>query len=198
MAGSPEQKNTIVRLWLLLPRVGDQLSICEDLVYSKYGLTSEQFGVLGCIKSRGPLRPTDLALLLDRSPNSVSMLVDRMVKAGLVRRKRDRKDRRVVFVSMTDKGSNAVDEAAPAGWEFIQKVVSPLSYDEQRRLADTLETVKCELVGYANPEMDLKEIARTSLTRDPDLHGRLVRNVLPSGYKGKGRHRKKHEFPRSS
>jgi hypothetical protein len=50
MAANSEQKNTVVRLWLLLRRVGDQLSTCEDLVYSKYGLTSEQFGVLGCIK----------------------------------------------------------------------------------------------------------------------------------------------------
>jgi DNA-binding MarR family transcriptional regulator len=62
------------------------------------------------------LRPTDLASILERSPNSISMLVDRMVKAGLVRRTRDKKDRRVVFVSMTDKGMQAVDPAAPAGW----------------------------------------------------------------------------------
>jgi DNA-binding MarR family transcriptional regulator len=191
MAANSEQKNTVVRLWLLLRRVGAQLSTCEDLVYSKYGLTSEQFGVLGCIKSRGSLRPTDLASLLDRSPNSVSMLVDRMVKAGLVRRKRDTKDRRVVFVSMTDKGREGIDLAAPAGWEFIQKVLSPLSYDEQRTLANTLETVKCELVAYANPERDLKEIARTSLTRDPDLYGRLTKNVLSRGYEAKGKRRKK-------
>jgi MarR family transcriptional regulator, temperature-dependent positive regulator of motility len=191
MAVSSEQKNTEVRLWLLLRRVGDQLSLCEDLVYSKFGLTSEQFAVLGCIKSRGPLRPTDLAALLDRSPNSVSMLVDRMVKAGLVKRRRDTKDRRVVFVSMTDKGSEGIDQAAPAGWEFIQKVLSTLPYDEQRTLANTLETVKCELVGYVNPEMDTAEICKASITRDPNLYGRLVKNVLPSGREADRKGKKK-------
>jgi len=191
MAANSEQKNTEVRLWLLLRRVGDHLSLCEDLVYSKFGLTSEQFGVLGCIKSRGPLRPTDLASLLDRSPNTVSMLVDRMVKAGLVRRKRDTKDRRVVFVSMTDKGREGIDQAAPAGWEFIQKVLSRFSYDEKRALANTLETVKCELVGYANPEMDAAEICRTSITRDPNLYGRLVKSVLPPGHEAAGKARRK-------
>jgi DNA-binding MarR family transcriptional regulator len=47
------------------------------------------------------------------------MLIDRMVKAGLVRRTRDRKDRRVVTVFMTEKGKTAVEPAIPAGWEFI-------------------------------------------------------------------------------
>ena len=93
MAVSIEQDNTILRLWLLLRRVGDTLVRCQESLFSKYGLTNEQWGVLTAIKARGPLRPSDLANLLERYPNSMSMLVDRMVKAGLVRRTRDRKDR---------------------------------------------------------------------------------------------------------
>jgi len=185
MAVNSEQENTVVRLWLLLRRVGDQLGACEDLVYSKYGLTSEQFGVLGCIKSRGPLRPIDLASLLERGPNSMSMLVDRMVKAGLVRRTRDKKDRRTVFVSMTDKGREAISPAALANWGFMHKLLSPLSYEEQRALADMLETVKCELVGYLNPEMDKTGIIKNSFTKDPNLYKRLVKNVLDPGYEAK-------------
>ena len=185
MAVNSEQGSTVLRLWLLLRRVGDQLGLCEDWVHSKYGLSTEQFGVLASIKSRGPLKPSDLASMLERSPNSISMLVDRMVKAGLVRRTRDRADRRVVFVSMTDKGGQAVDSAAPAGWEFINKLLSPLSYDEQRALASTLETLKCELASYLNPEMDKAEVIKNSFTKDPDLYKRLVKNVLPAGYEAK-------------
>ena len=185
MAVNSEQENTIVRLWLLLRRVGDQLGLAEDLVYSKYGLSYEQFAVLGCIKSRGPLRPIDLASLAERGPNTVSQLIDRMVKAGLVRRTRDRKDRRAVFVSMTDKGRQAIDAAAPAGWEFIHKLLSPLSYDKQHVLASMLETLKCELAGYLNPEMDQTEIIENSFTRDTNLHKRLVEQVLPPGYEAK-------------
>jgi MarR family 2-MHQ and catechol resistance regulon transcriptional repressor len=186
MAVNSEQENTVLRLWLLLRRVGDSLGLCEDLVvYSKYGLTSEQFGVLASIKSRGPLRPVDLGSMLERSPNSMSMLVDRMVKAGLVRRTRDRKDRRAVFVSMTDKGKQAVEPAFPAGWEFIHKILSPLSNDEQRTLAGMLETVKCQLAGYLSPETDKTEIVKTSFTRDPDLYKRMAKNILPPGYEAK-------------
>jgi DNA-binding MarR family transcriptional regulator len=184
MPTNSESEYTVVRLWLLLRRVGDWLALCEDSVYGKYRLTAEQFGVLTSIKSRGPLRPSDLASILERSPNSVSMLVDRMVKAGLVKRARDRKDRRTVFVSMTDKGEKAVEPAIPAGREFIRKVLSPLSDKDRHALASMLETVKCELVGYLNPEMDMAEIVKNSFTKDPGLYKRM-KSILPPGYEAK-------------
>jgi hypothetical protein len=119
------------------------------------------------------------------------MIIDRMVKTGLVRRTRDRKDRRAVFVSMTDKGREAVEPAVHTGWQFIHKILSPLSYDDQRALADMLETLKCELVGYLNPEMDMAEITKKSLTGDPNLYKRMVKDVLPSGYEAKRKSREK-------
>ncbi len=191
MTVNSESESTVLRLWLLLPRVGDALALCQDLVFSKYGITTEQWRVLACIKSRGPLRPTDIALMLERSPNSISMLVDRMVKAGLVKRIRDRKDRRMVFVSMTDKGGKAVKPAVIAGWEFMHKLLSPLAYSDQLALNSMLETIKCELVSYLNPEMDMAEIGRNSFTRDPDLYKRMVKNVLPPGYEAKSNSKEK-------
>ena len=183
MAVNPEQERTMLRLWLLLRGVGDALNRCLDQVYSPHGITNEQAGVLAAIKSRGPLKPSDLASILDRTPNTISMIVDRMVKANLIKRTRGRKDRRLVFVTITDKGSQAIDRVVPAGWQLIRKVLSPLSNDQQRGLADMLETVKCELVGYLNPEMDRAEIMKNSLTRDPGSYKRFVKNVLPSGSK---------------
>jgi len=185
MAVNSESENTVVRLRLLLRQVGYALARCQDSLYSKYGLTSEQFAVLVNLKSRGPLRPSDLAVILERTPNSMSMLIDRMVKAGMVRRTRDRKDRRVMTVSSTDKGKTAVEPAIPAGWEFIREIVSPLSDDEQRDLADMLERVKCELVGYLDPEMDKAVIIKSSYTNDPDLYKRMVKTQLPPGYEAK-------------
>jgi len=177
-----ESEKTVLRLWLLLRRVGDALGLCHDMLYSKYGITWEQVSVLGAIKSRGPLRPSDLALILERTPNSTSMLVDRMVKAGLVRRARDRKDRRVVTVSLTEKGQAAVDPAIPVGWEFIHQILLPLSNDERSALVSMLETIRCELIAYLNPEVDKAEIIKKSLTRDPGLYKRMVKNVLSSGF----------------
>ncbi len=191
MTVNSESENTVLRLWLLLRRVGDALMLCQDSIFGKYELTTEQWGVLTAIKARGPLRPSDLSRILERTPNSMSMLVDRMVKAGLVKRTRDRKDRRVVTVSMTTRGETAVEPAVIAGWEFIHEILSPLSQDDQRALASLLETIKCELDSYLHPELDKADIIRNSFTNDPDLHKRMLKNLLPPDYEAKHKHRQK-------
>jgi DNA-binding MarR family transcriptional regulator len=177
-----------MRLWLLLHRTAETLARCEDSVFGEYGLTTEQFTVLAAVKgSGGPLRPVDLAFVMERSPNSVSMLVDRMVKAGLGRRTRDRKDRRAVKVTLTSKGENALGPATPAGWELVQKILSPLLEKDRRALASLRELVKSECLGYLNPEADMAEIRKKSVTNRPDLYEQMAKNVLASGSKAKRR-----------
>jgi DNA-binding MarR family transcriptional regulator len=161
--------------------------LCEDSIFGKYGLTTEKFSVLAALKSRGgSLKPSELAEILGRSPNSISMLVDRMVRTGLVKRLRDRSDRRVVNVSLTSKGEKALEPAAPAGWEFIQKILSPLSYEEKQTLAGMLEVLKCEIDGYLNPETDMSEITKSSYAKQPGLYERMVKNIFPSGSEASG------------
>ena len=192
MASNSESGNRVLRLWLLLHRVWDGIVLCEDSIFGKYGLTTEQFSVLAAVKSRGgSLTPIGLATILARKPNSVSMLVDRMVKAGLVRRTRDRKDRRLVNVSLTSKGEKALEPAAPAGWEFIQKILSPLSDKDKQALNSMLEVLKCEIDAYLDPEADMTKIIKDSYTKQPRLYERMVKNIFPSGYEAKRKGREK-------
>lgn len=192
MALNSKSGNTVLRLWLLLHRVRDGIVLCEDSIFGKYGLTTEQFSALAAVKSRGgSLKPSELATILARRPNSVSMLVDRMVKAGWVRRTRDRKDRRVVNVSLTSKGEKAVGPAILAGWECIQKILSPLPDKDKQALNSMLEVIKCEVDGYLNPEADMAEIIKNSYTKQPGLYERMVKNIFPSGYEAKSQSGKK-------
>ena len=85
-----ESENLILRLWFLIHRAYTLLKGCEDQMYGEHGLTTEQYAVLVTIKYlQNPVRITDVAQWMGRSTNSVSMIVDRMVKAGLVRRIRE-------------------------------------------------------------------------------------------------------------
>jgi DNA-binding MarR family transcriptional regulator len=192
MALDSKSGNTVLRLWLLLHRVRDGLVLGEDGVFGKYGLTTEKYSVLAAVKSRGgSLKPSELGEILARSPNSMSMLVDRMVKAGWVRRTRDRKDRRGVNVSLTSKGEKAVGPASQAGWEFIQKILSPLSDKDRQALTSMLEVLKCEVDGCLHPEADMTEIIKSSYTKQPGLYERMVKNIFPSGSEAKRKGRKK-------
>lgn len=186
MAAKFQSENTVLRLWLLLHRVRDVLVRCEDSIYSECGITYEQFTVLGQVTGGGgSMRMIDIARALECAPNSVSTLVDRMVKAGLVRRTRGKIDRRIVHVSLTSEGENALKLAVPAGWEFIQKILSPISYKDKYALASLLETLKCDLLGYLNPEVDMAEIIKNSPTNRPNLYELMAKNFFPSGSEAK-------------
>jgi DNA-binding MarR family transcriptional regulator len=124
-------------------RTHDMLRHCEDKIFAKYGLTTEKYEVLMAINCLdAPVRPTDVALRLARSTNSVSMIVDRMVKAGLLNRVRDEGDRREVHLSITSKAITLLEPAAMASEEFILKALSQLSYGAKQDLTTILAIIQ--------------------------------------------------------
>jgi len=186
MATNYESGNTLLRLWFLMHRDVGLLRRCEDQMYGEKGLTTEQFSVLVAIKYlRESVRISDVAWWIGRTPNSASMIIDRMVKAGLVRRVRDRKDRRTVFVTMTSKAENALKLAIPAGWEFIQKIMSPLSEANRHTFERLLETLRYEALNYLNPGEDIE----VKVVKDDKSHlnmmERLFRDSVRSSVQAK-------------
>ena len=170
-----------LRLWFLSHRTHELLRRCEDQVYGEYNLTTEQYTTLAIIKYLDePVRITDVARWAGRSTNSVSMIIDRMSKAGLVKRVRDRKDRRAVFVTITSKAENALEPATRAGLEFIQEILSPLSDEDKLTFVNLHEVVKYRALEYLNPGVDIEEMQRSEVTSQANLVKRLVQYISPS------------------
>jgi DNA-binding MarR family transcriptional regulator len=145
--------------WILLRQTYNLIFRCEDRVFSEYELTTEQHAVLMAVKNiSGPVRITDIARWLDRSPNSVSMIIGRMVKAGLVKRTRDRKDRRTVFVTLTNKAEEVYGPATKAGWKLIEETLSPLSNEDKRTLIKLLEKIRDRTYDYLEPGGVVEEL----------------------------------------
>ncbi len=147
--------------WILLRQTYNLILKCEDRVFSEYGITTEQHAVLMTIKHiNEPVRVTDVALWLDRSVNSISMIIDRMVKAGLVRRVRDRKDRRTVFLTITSKAEKAFVPATVAGWGLIQEILSPLSDKDRLTLIRLLGTLRDKTYDYLGSGEVVEEVRK--------------------------------------
>ena len=181
MTTNLEDGNLVLRLWYASHRTRALLKMCEDQIYGEYNLTMEQYAVLAAIKYIGSTaRPTDIARWLGRSTNAISMIVDRMVKAGLLKRVRDRSDRRVVNVSITSKAENALKPSTLAGWEFIQKITSPLSNEDKHTFVRLHDTLRDEIFKYLNPGANVEEMARNDDESHANLMERLIQYALPS------------------
>lgn len=68
------------------------------------GLTVVRAEVLWVLARDGPLRQTDLAKSLRVTPHNVTVLIDALEGAGLVRRAPDPRDRRAILLELTDTG----------------------------------------------------------------------------------------------
>jgi DNA-binding MarR family transcriptional regulator len=173
-----DAENMALRLWLMIHRTHDILKACEDKVFGEYKVTTEQYAVLVSIRyleyNTSRVRPIDVARWLAHSPNSISMIVDRMVKAGLLRRQRDRVDRRVVRLLITSKGQEVCKPATAAAWEFIQKIFSELSYEDRQTFVRLLGTLQYAASAYLNPGADMEEIMRN----DGKSHGKLMERLI--------------------
>lgn len=180
MTISLESGNLALKLWFMIHRTHEMLKMCEDRVFGEYKLTTEQYVVLVTIKYLGdPIRPTDVARWLGRSPNSISMMVDRMVKASLLRRVRARKDRRVVWLTITSKGETALKPAVMAGLKFIQKILSQVSYDDRHTLMRLLDMLQYAAATYLDPGADIEEIRRNEAKSHDNLMERLIQHYGP-------------------
>jgi len=174
-----ESTNMTVKSWLLARQTGDVLRTCMDQLFRKYNITTEQYEVLVSVKYLGDrVNMTDIAKWLRRSTNSISMIVDRMVKAGLVTRKRDRSDRRVVYVVITSKGENIIELASPACWETIKELLSPLSHEDRHTFVNLLEMVNYKALEYLYPTEDIEEMVRDRNERYVRLMERVPEYAL--------------------
>jgi DNA-binding MarR family transcriptional regulator len=162
MPTDSELENLSVNLWRTVYQTYTRFKNGMDQVLGEQGLTMEQYLVLTTIKYHDPpMRITDVAGWLERSTNSVTMIVDRMVKAGLLRRVRDRRDRRTVNVFLTSKAETAIKAANPAAWDYMQQGMSPLSCKDKDALASLLKTLNYKLLEYLHPGADVQGMLKS-------------------------------------
>ena len=186
MAVNYESRELDLRLWRQLYQTYTLLKQCEDQTFEEHGLTTEQYAVLVTISYLGePARVTDIARWLERSTNSISMIVDRMVKAGLITRRRDTRDRRVVYVSSTSKAESLFAPATAASFENVVKIFSPMSPKLRLNLLNLLREVKYETLKCRDPGVDIEKVRKADLKPAAGVKEWLKKYGLPSTTKGK-------------
>lgn len=120
--------------------------------FSKYGLNSASFDVLTSLRRAGaPYRKTGTQLAAGSllSSAGVTLRLDRLEEAGLIKRERDHDDRRVVYSSLTEKGLEVIDRAIEAHLDAEAALLAGLSAKERSRLTELLAKLEQSIVTTA-------------------------------------------------
>ncbi len=103
-----------------------------------YGLNTTEFAVLELLYHKGdqPIQHIGKKILL--SSGSITYVVDKLEKKGLIVRKDCPKDRRVTYAVLTHSGKKFIDEVFPRHEKTVDSIFEELSEEER-------ETVTCLL-----------------------------------------------------
>lgn len=103
-------------------------------------VTLAQYRALIEIASRGPLRAADLAAALRVDRSTATRMCDRLLRKGLVSRRRLADDRRGVRISLTPAGRELVAEVTRRRRAEIGQIVERMPAADRLRVAQALHT----------------------------------------------------------
>jgi DNA-binding MarR family transcriptional regulator len=106
----------------------------------EYGLTPQQ-GQLLCVLMAQPFGMSELGAMLGLAKSSLTGLVDRTERNGLVRREADPQDTRAVRVALTPRGSRLAAEFYAETCRRIDRLPAGLGDTERGTLAGLLGRV---------------------------------------------------------
>ena len=124
------------------------LRLADRAAQNELGLSGAQLFVLQELGKTPSLSLNELAERTRTDQSSVSVVVTRLVDAGLVARDRDSRDARRLVLTLTKAGQAAVRRSSPAAQERIIGIVETMSAAERKRFADAFE----HLVGELGPD----------------------------------------------
>lgn len=97
-------------------------------------LTHSQFGVLEALYHLGPLCQGELSGKLLKSTGNITLVLDNLEKRGLVQRRRESEDRRMVTILLTPIGELLIRQVFPVVARAISHEVNVLGLEEQESL----------------------------------------------------------------
>jgi DNA-binding MarR family transcriptional regulator len=147
--------NEDYRLWLLLTQTRSAIFKARHKKFGVYMHPNQAAALVMIWRYNGQATPTMLANNLFLEQHSISEMIERMRKKGLVAKTKDKIKGSVVRVSITDEGRKICSEMVQT--DFISSLMSGLSAEQRKQLQTCLaiifRTVLKELNMNSHPDL---------------------------------------------
>jgi MarR family transcriptional regulator for hemolysin len=132
-------------LWALLSQASNALGRVADSELSQVGISMMQAAVLVFVKkSKEPVIPAHISRWLFREPHTISQLLMRMEKQGLIKRTKDLDRKNQVRITLTEMGEKAYKHQTEM--KAVGKILSTLTPEECNKLGATLKKLRDEAI----------------------------------------------------
>jgi DNA-binding MarR family transcriptional regulator len=136
-------------LWTMLEQVHSGITLARDRELEKNGISTIKAAALFIINSIGnEATPAEISRWILRRPHSVSGLLDRMEKDGLIKKTKNLSKKNLVRVTITPKGRKAYGISLKR--KTINQVLNALTAAEQKQLYAYLEKLRNKALKVAS------------------------------------------------
>ncbi len=112
-----------------------------SLVKNQIGsdLTNDQHFTLRYINQVGSCTSSELAEVFDVKKSAITAMITRMWEKGLIQRTRDENDRRVVYLTLTEKGNELYVKAEEKIHNLVESLINRFDQAEIQQFIETFE-----------------------------------------------------------
>jgi DNA-binding MarR family transcriptional regulator len=129
----------------LIKRCGLLMTQLAEREFQAHGMSFTQWLVLARLHWYAPRSATQLSEDMGHDMGALTRVVDTLMRAGLVRRERSRRDRRAVEIALTAEGRRAVASTLPVIVNALNRLVEPFSKNEIQTLIALLQRLLARL-----------------------------------------------------
>jgi DNA-binding MarR family transcriptional regulator len=122
----------------LLHRAGQCAEVLFTNEAAKSDLTPRQYAVLVCVGQNPDVSQTGLVEQTGVDRSTLADVVRRLVKKGLLQRKRTKRDARMYAVRLTPKGQGILSSVKPLATKVDQRILAVLRSDQRSNFIEAL------------------------------------------------------------
>ena len=142
---------------LLLPKLVNRLTEAHDRALAVIGLTVKQAAILLSCDLKEANTPAELASMYGLEVSSITRMVERLERKGLLRHVRNRADRREVILQITARGKQALRRAIPIASQVARDAWKGVTRNEKVVL-DTIVTKVMSNLNHRGPRNKLNKL----------------------------------------
>lgn len=135
--GTAEEELSL-KLFIILTRTLNSIKKCVEDDIKCLGLNPTEFAVLELIYSKGdqPIQKIGEKVLI--SSSSITYVVDKLEKKALIKRRSCPKDRRITYATITQVGTDLMDDVFPKHKTAIKNICEGLTANEKKVMIEQL------------------------------------------------------------
>lgn len=127
-----------LKLVIAMARTYDSLFSEIEKNFKEFGLNISEFGVLEMLYHKGDQPVQKVAEKVLVTSGTITYVINKLEKKDLVIRRKCNKDKRVYYVSLTEKGKEFITHIFPKHKDFLNDLFKDLSEESKRELLENL------------------------------------------------------------